>query len=418
MKDLSSNTFSKRRQKGKISIILVLIVALIGGIIGSAITNLYLTENKSTKSEGSAHTNIIKTAGEKNVATAVAQKAMPSIVGITTKGVQNSLMGQVQVQGTGSGVIVDSKGYILTNAHVVKLNDEVVPECTVALDNNETVVGKPIWVDTLIDIAVVKVETDYPLTAAELGDSDGLEIGETAIAIGNPIDMVFQRSVTQGIISGLNRYLGQVSGGGYMIGLIQTDASINGGNSGGALLNEKGEVVGINTVKVKTAEGLGFAIPINSIKPIVEQVIETGDYKVVSLGVQSTNVSMVQRMYNKKLPVDSGIIVAKVYEGSPADKAGIQPGDIITKIDNNSITDNENLKAVLYKYNVDDKAEVSILRDGKERTIEMVFTDYSVADDKNAQKDEAQREEARRQEEEQRRQREQFMPPFDRFFGY
>lgn len=406
-----------KRQKGKTSIILILIVALIGGVIGSAITNLYLMGGNVPKQNNVSNT-VIKTTGEVNVATAVAEKAMPSVVGITTKGLQRSFFGVSEVQGTGSGIIVDDRGYILTNAHVVKLNNQVVDKCTVALNNNETVEGKPVWVDTTIDIALVKINTKTKLQAATLGNSDDLQIGQTAIAIGNPINMVFQRSVTQGIISGLNRYLGQVSGGGYMMGLIQTDASINGGNSGGPLLNAKGEVIGINTVKVQTAEGLGFAIPIDSVKPIIKQVIETGDYKVVSLGVQSLDVEAAKRIFNEKISADSGIMAFKVYEGSPAQKAGIQQGDIITGIDNNKITNNDTLKAVLYKYTVGDKAQIHLIRNGKEMTAELTFTQYSVADDKNAQKDLQQQQQAEKQrQQQQQQQRQQQSFPFSDFFG-
>ena len=376
----------KKKKSNKGIIVLSLVCAIIGGVIGSAITSALLVEQKSTNSGGYSGENItINSKKDYNVATAVTQKAMPSVVGITTSATQQSIFGAVESRGTGSGIIVDEGGYILTNAHVVKMNGVIVEDCKVLLNDGTTVDGKPVWADSSIDVAIVKVDTNEKLIAAELGDSDDLEIGEIAIAIGNPIDMAYQRSVTQGIISGLNRYVGQVDGGGYMTGLIQTDASINQGNSGGPLLNEKGQVIGINTVKVSAGEGLGFSIPINSVKPIVESVIETGDYKVVSMGTESLDAVQLQRYLKKDMGIDSGVFVYRVIENSPAAKAGIVEGDVIRKIDNEEIASVDALRATLYKYKIGDSVEVTIIRNGKEEKVNMTFTDYSVADDEKKQ---------------------------------
>ena len=347
------------------------------------------------------------------VASAVAKKSMSSVVGITTKGVQQSFFGQVEVQGVGSGVIVDSKGYILTNAHVVKLNNKVVEDVTVRLNNEKDIQGKTIWADENVDLAIVKINTDEKLNVASLGDSDKLSIGDAAIAIGNPISLQFSQTVTQGIISGLDRYVGAVSGGGYMTGLIQTDASINGGNSGGPLLNSEGEVVGINTVKVQSAEGLGFSIPINFIKPIVKQVIETGSYKEISMGMLTMNLNVATQVFNGKTDVENGIFVYKVYEGSPAAKAGLEAGDIITKIGKDEVKDNNALKSILYKYQEGDSAELSYVRKGKENTTEVTFSDYSIENDKEAQKDIKAQEEEREKQYQQRQQEQQDL--FSRF---
>lgn len=382
----SYNSEKKCKKSNKGIVALSLVCALIGGIVGSIATN-FVTGSGS--GDGSGQNITINANSDANIAEAVAAKAMPSVVGITTSGVSQSFFGAVESKGTGSGIIVDSRGYILTNAHVVKLNGQVVPTCKVQLNDGTTVDGKPIWTDTSIDLAIVKINTDKKLKPAELGDSATLKVGEPAIAIGNPIDMAYQRTVTEGIISGLNRYVGQVNGGGYMTGLIQTDASINGGNSGGPLLNEKGQVIGINTVKVQSAEGLGFAIPIDTAKPIIKSVIEKGDYKVVSLGTETIDALKVEQYLNKDLGVKSGVFVYKVMPNSPAAKAGIEDRDVITKINNTDISSVEALKANLYKYKVGDTVDVTIVRDGKPKTVKVTFTDYSVADDKNAQKDKA-----------------------------
>lgn len=382
------NYYGRKKKKSNKGIIaLSLICAIIGGIIGSSITSI-LFDKKDLKNIGGSSENItINTKTDNTVAEAVAKKAMSSVVGITTSEIQQSMFGAVESRGTGSGIIVDEDGYILTNTHVVKIGGKLVDSCKVLLNDGTTIEGKPIWTDSSIDVAIVKVNTTEKLKAAELGDSDKLQIGETAIAIGNPIDMAYQRSVTQGIISGVNRYVGQVDGGGYMTGLIQTDASINEGNSGGPLLNARGEVIGMNTVKVSSGEGLGFSIPINSVKPIIESVIKTGDYKVVSMGTESLDVEKLQRYYDRDLGVREGVFVFKVYQNSPAEKAGIKNGDIIVEIGDNAITTVDALKSTLYKYKVGDSAYVTIIRNGKEEKVNMTFTDYSVADDANKEKD-------------------------------
>ena len=163
-----------------------------------------------------------------------------------------------------------------------------------------------------------------------------------------------------------------------MVGLIQTDASINGGNSGGPLVDEKGKIIGINTVKLQTAEGMGFAIPINSIKPIIESVLKTGEYQPVALGATIMPVQSVQRMIGKTLGTKYGQFIAQVQEGSPAEKAGLKKGDILLEIDGTKVVTNEVLRALLYKYKPGDVANITILRDGKEMKVEITFTDYKV----------------------------------------
>ena len=403
-KDEIKKINKKNKGEGKIIILIAIIFSMIGGIIGSCITSYKMIPQKSSSSSDSGNNSNITISAKDNVsvASAVAKKSMSSVVGITTKGVQQSFFGQVEVQGVGSGVIVDSKGYILTNAHVVKLNNQIVKDVTVRLNNEKDIQGKTIWADDMIDLAIVKIDTNEKLNVATLGDSDSLEIGDTAIAIGNPISLQFSQTVTQGIISGLDRYVGAVSGGGYMTGLIQTDASINGGNSGGPLLNAEGEVIGINTVKVQSAEGLGFSIPINFIKPVVKQVIETGDYKEMSIGMLTMNLDAASQVFNGKVGTEKGIFVYKVYNGSPAAKAGLKAGDIVTRIGKDQVTDNNALKSILYKYQVGDTVNISYLRKGKEESTDITFTDYSIENDKEAQKDIETQEQERAKEQQQK----------------
>jgi S1-C subfamily serine protease len=218
---------------------------------------------------------------------------------------------------------------------------------------------------------MVKVETTG-LPTATLGDSDTLQVGEIAVAIGNPLGLEFQRTVTSGIVSGLHRSI-QIDANNIIEDLIQTDASINGGNSGGPLLNGKGDVIGINTAKIKTAEGLGFAIPINSAKVIIEEVIKTGNYETVFMGISGVGVKEYQARLGVELSQDSGVILIQIGEDTPADKAGLLNGDIIISIDEISIDNMNGLKKILYNYKVGDRATLKVVRNNSQMAIEIEF---------------------------------------------
>lgn len=304
---------------------------------------------------------------------AVAKKSMSSVVGITTTQIQREFIWEREVTGLGSGVVVNSNGYILTNSHVI--GDGEAKDIKVLFENGDSIAGKVLWNDTILDLAVVKVNADG-LHTADLGDSDSLEVGELAVAIGNPLGLDFQRTVTSGVISGLDRAV-RVSQFNILEGLIQTDASINRGNSGGPLLNKMGEVIGINTVKIGTqvGEGLGFAIPINVAKPIIVEIINKGDFKTVFLGIVGNEVERFEREHGIELNINNGVVVMEVAPGAPADKAGIRPGDIIIEIDGQIIKSRNHIRRALYKYKAGDKAELMIIRNQKKIGIDIVFTD-------------------------------------------
>jgi len=360
-------------------------VGLIGAIIGGIIT-AYIAPNyiygkllpmpdiykQSSVPNTTTVENInITPSDEISAVQAVAKKAMSSVVGITTIQVQRQFIWETEVQGIGSGVIVNSNGYILTNSHVIA--DGKAKRINVLFENGDTVDGEVLWNDSVLDIAIVKVKaTNLPV--ADLGDSDSLEVGEIAVAIGNPLGLDFQRTVTAGVISGLNRSI-RTEDGNVMENLIQTDASINPGNSGGPLLNSRGEVIGINTAKVQTGEGLGFAIPINTIKPIINEVISTGNFETVYMGIYGVEVELYERQYGVDTGIDTGIIIMEVVSGSPADRAGIKSGDILVKIDNQSVENLNHLKRILYSYKVGDRAKLTILRNGEYKTIDIVFSE-------------------------------------------
>ena len=271
------------RKKG---IGLVVIVAVICSVLSSFLTVVLLKNNLTSSSNGGATSqsiNINSAGKSTNVYQAVTEKAMPSVVGITTTVMSSNNMFSIptESEGVGTGIVVDSNGYILTNSHVI--SDGEAKKVNVLFNDGSSIDGNVVWYDSQLDLAIVKVNKTG-LTPAELGDSNKVSIGDISIAIGNPLGLELQRTVTQGIISGLDRTIKTESA--TMTGLIQTDASINSGNSGGPLLNEKGQVIGINTAKTSEGESLGFAIPINQAKEIIESVIKNGSYEKVKLGIR------------------------------------------------------------------------------------------------------------------------------------
>ena len=275
-----------------IALILVLALSCGSGFLGGWLAG-------GGNGSGASDVNITSTGENLNVAEAIAIKVMPSVVGVSTKTetTVQGWFGQSQTaisEGVGTGIIVDESGYILTNSHVV--SDGNASTILVDLYDGRKVEGSVLWNDTSIDLAIVKIEAD-DLTVAELGDSDEVNIGAYAAAIGNPMGLAFERSVTQGIISGLNRTItvSETANGSTttMEGLLQTDASINSGNSGGPLINSAGQVIGINSAKAQSAEGLGFAIPINTAKPIINEIKEKGEFKKAYIGIGGVDLDTV-----------------------------------------------------------------------------------------------------------------------------
>jgi serine protease Do len=360
--------------------IVALIAAIIGGVISAYIAPVYLYGKLMPMPEvynkdeitNIGHKINITPKDDISAVEAVAKKAMSSVVGITSVQVQKEFIWEREVEGVGSGVIVDPNGYILTNSHVV--GDGNAKRINVLFENGDKIPGNVLWNDAALDLAVVKVDASG-LPTADLGDSESLEVGQLAVAIGNPLGLDFQRTVTSGVISGLNRSI-RVNQYNVIEDLIQTDASINPGNSGGPLLNSKGEVIGINTVKIKSeaAEGLSFAIPINVAKPIIEGVIKQGGFKTVYLGVTGVEVERYERTLGVDLSIDKGVIILEILPNSPVDKSGLRPGDIMVKIDNQEIESMNQLKKILYKYKKGDKATLTIIRNGKEMAVSIIFT--------------------------------------------
>ena len=271
---------------------------------------------------------------------------------------------QKQEIGGGSGFVVSKNGYIVTNKHVV--NDSTA-EYTVLLNNGQRLPAKVVGKDSVLDVAVIKVEANN-LKPLPLGDSSNLKLGQSAIAIGNALGE-FKNTVSVGVISGLSRTI--QAQGETLTNVIQTDAAINQGNSGGPLLNLKGEVIGINTAVALGAENIGFAIPINQVKGVINQVVQTGKISTAYLGVYYLIVDEnVKKDLN--LSVDYGALVTigssgwAVEPNSPADKAGIKPNDIILEINGEKITADNPLNIILKKYTPNTAVNIKVLRGTKE----------------------------------------------------
>ena len=315
---------------------------------------------ESTYSEKTVENQAENSAGDEEV-TIMLENVNNAIVGISrVKGMGSAIFFNNVELNMGTGFIVAADGYIVSNAHVT---GEKYSTCYVTLENGSSYTGNVVWSNANLDLSIVKIGASN-LKYVNLGDSDSAKIGKTVYAIGNPIGFEFQRTVTSGIVSAVDRTLTLEENGTkvYMSDLIQTDATINSGNSGGPLINPNGEVLGVNSIKITSAEGIGFAIPINVIKPIVKKLVETGNFEEATLGIEAFDKNVIPYL-KSDLNFTTGIYVADVINGSVAEAAGILVGDIITKIDNRSLNKMNELKAYIYGKNPGDEVVLVVLRD-------------------------------------------------------
>lgn len=402
-----SESYKKPKVKKNSGLLQLILVSIISSIIGGGIVfasfqfvvpainssstfqfpksiferNIPSQESSANQSGGEYKKVVIESADSPVVA--IAEKVGPSIVGIrVTAKVQDWLFGVREGRGEGSGIIIGENGYIITNNHVIetamadrtnKMVDGAKIEVILPQDRNKAYTAQIVGRDSKTDLAVLKIDTTG-LPAVEFGDSDTLKVGELAVAIGNPAGLEFMGSVTAGIISGLNRRI--VTEGGQEFTLIQTDAAINQGNSGGALVNSKGQVVGINTIKIGAQgfEGLGFAIPINSAKEIANNLIE---HKYVK-GRPFLGISIEQR-YNEQVAkqnnLPTGLLVYDVVPLSGAYKAGIQRNDIITKFDGKPVKSFQELEEIKNTRKPGDTVQVEVYRDGETKIFNVELTE-------------------------------------------
>ena len=357
-----------------------LVISIVFGIpsIKNSILNTSAkTEETSAIPSSSSNTGTVQTVSLSNYSdTAIysANKVLPSIVGITVEYTvtSNFMQGMSQLaQAQGSGIIISKDGYILTNNHIINSSDSStyyeVSKATkvyVYLYNDSTPYeAKIIGTDEQTDLAVIKIEKTG-LSKAEFADSDSIKVGEFAMAVGNPIGM--QSSVTCGIVSAVNRQVTDSDGKQYT--LIQTDAAINSGNSGGALVNSEGKVIGINTLKLSGTgiEGMGFAIPINSTKDITSQLIQYSKVKRPYIGISGIDLTEENaKTYN----LVAGVYVKSVEDFSSAEKAGIKAGDVIIEADGTKISKMDDLNKIKNSHKIGDEMKVKVNRNGQEKEL-------------------------------------------------
>lgn len=361
----------KNKKSKKILVTIIIIIVMLAIIIG--IYKIYANidvntyENEITTEKTSKEIIV----DNNNDITEILQYANSSIVGISKikdKGSTIFLKDGATKLGLGSGVIVSEDGYILTNEHV---SGEKYNKCYVTLENGTTHNANVVWSDSNLDLSIIKIPM-RGLTYAKLGDSKEIKVGQSVYAIGNPIGYEFQRTVTSGIISALNRTIkieedGKTS---YMSNLIQTDATINPGNSGGPLINTKGEIIGINSVKITSAEGIGFAVPINCVKSIIERFITEGKFDEAGLGIFAYDKNIISYIA-PNVEFQNGIYIEQISEDSPAKKTDLKVGDIITKIDGIELINMCDLREYIYTKNPGDEVSLDILRNKSNLTIKI-----------------------------------------------
>ena len=377
----TKHTFNKKKKKEKKKkrkggngiakyIALALICSLCGGVVGSGIT--YFVTDKS--GGNSSYSNTVVTDpvsfATDNTALSAAdiyKKVAPAVVMVSTKSVQ-SVNGwfQQETEGMGSGFIINNDGYILTNYHVI----DGAKEVTVTLSDGREVIASVVNYDSEQDVAMIKLNEDIDVPGVvELGDSDALQPGEEVLAIGNPLSKELSSTLTKGIVSALNRSVETESG--VSTNLIQTDTAINSGNSGGPLINTKGQVIGINTLKASDgAEGIGFAIPINDVKDKIDSLSKP----ILNLGV---SIRVIDESMAKQLNMEQGLYVVEVNAFSPAEKAGLKGGDLIVKADGTRIKTFEELQEIKNSKEEGDSINIEFIRDGKTQNTTITLTSSS-----------------------------------------
>ncbi len=354
--------------------LLIMTIALFSGLVGAGVVIYFGAE---IRGDTDTYNSKSVTVDEESATIAVASKVSPSVVSITSKQTTIDFFGQSQTaESSGTGYVVTSDGLIATNKHVAS---NTSGDYTVFTSDGKEYSAKVKAIDPYFDIAFLKIEASG-LTPLALGDSDSLKVGQHVVAIGNALGQ-YQNTVTTGVISAIGRSLEAGDGMGStetLENMIQTDAAINSGNSGGPLTDVEGQVIGMNTAVAGEAEGIGFAIPVNLIRSALESVQKTGAITRPYLGVRYININKAISSSNK-LGSDHGALIyssttdAAVVTGSPAAKAGLKAGDIITKIGNKEINEGQSLIGVLSSYNPKDKVSLVYLRDGNEKTVTVVL---------------------------------------------
>lgn len=353
---------------------IAIIILVVSFIVLVYCVYISISTDKKYESDYEAEKTVSTVAnnGEENISETI-KRVNNSVVGISkikNKGSTIFLEKGTDSLGLGTGFIVSEDGYIVTNQHV---SGEKNSTCYVTLEDGRIFKADVVWADEDLDLSIIKIK----ITGASylsLADSDEINIAETVYAIGNPIGYEFQRTVTSGIVSGLDRTIKieENEKSYYMENLIQTDATINPGNSGGPLIDKKGNVIGVNSVKITTAEGIGFAIPINNIKPVINKLSQKGSFNAATLGVFAYDkdiVPYINEELGKNMILDNGIYVASVVKNSPAEKANLKIGDILLEIDGIKLNKMATLRTHIYEKEVGDTVKIKYIRNKKENEV-------------------------------------------------
>lgn len=364
----------RRRGIGCMGFIMTLIIALVVGGASGAAVNYYMNQNSIFTSARDAKTETKVKVVEQDAKTGnyniadIADMVVPTVVGVTNYGTVNDIFGESKIakQAAGSGVIIRPNGTIVTNFHVIAGASKI----TVTLSDGENHDAKVIGYDQSSDLAVLKIDGE-DMPAIAIGDSSKLRVGDLAVAVGNPLGENFSQTVTDGIISGINRKLEM---GNQTFNLIQTNCAINSGNSGGALVNGRGELIGINSVKIQAegVEGLGFAIPINNVMTIVKEIEEKGIEEKPFLGIAGYSLTpdMADQLHIEQ---DSGLIVMQIVKDGPADQAGIRTGDIIIEVDGQEVKSFDDMAKLLKEKKIGDEIIVGIQREQERLDLQLTL---------------------------------------------
>lgn len=358
------------RKRNKVPMILVIIIGVILVSVLSSLATYFLVTRGSVQITGANNTTY-NVENVENPVVAVAQIAGPSVVGVSVTYYEQSIFGQLaEGESEGSGIIYSEDGYIITNYHVI---EDAVNSSSAAvkitLSDETEYQAEIVGTDEVTDLALLKIEPEEKLTPATFGDSSNIQVGELAVAIGNPLGQEFAGSVTVGYISALNR---DITTDGRTYNVIQTDAAINPGNSGGALVNSKGEVIGINTIKISddSVEGLGFAIPSNDALKIIEELKVTGKIIRPYVGIYGIDLDEATATRNRLV---EGIYVYQVQDGSPAQEAGLQNGDIIVEFDGQEVKTTQELNDIKNKKEIGDSVHIKVYRAGEYKEGDLVL---------------------------------------------
>lgn len=365
----------KTKNVGKnifIAFILVIIVVFIASLIRLYLRIDVKNSNESLKVERTTKEIQTEVSKEKTIEEIIEEVNL-SVVGISKiKEIGSSIFTEKGIEklGLGTGIIATTNGYIVTNRHV---SGDKFSNCYVTLENGSTYDAKVVWADETLDLSIVKINLTG-LKPAKFGDSNSVKAGEPVYAIGNPIGYEFERTVTAGIISAKSRTIKFIEDNKeiLMSDLIQTDATINPGNSGGPLINPKGEVIGINSLKIETAEGIGFAVPVNVIKPIIEKFASTGNFEEPYIGVSGYDKNIIPYI-NKDLKLDSGVYIENVEPNSPAYEVGLLKGDIILKIDDKPIYTMNDIKEYIYTKTPGETIKMEYKRGNNTNTLKLTL---------------------------------------------